>query len=1076
MEKREIYLRGIFCAFLLVSFQASGQVSPEAEAAAQAGLLMRSAYAYRCDDKYDSSRVLFEKAAQIYKANGNWQREAYCNNGAAECSSAEGKFQKAIEVLEKERGDAAANGHESPETAFTRELLGYIYLNTDRTTDAARELGQALDIWSRALPTDSTRIANCLGYLGWGYTLAGRYAEAASSLKQALAIHLRRPGTNSLELAQTYLYLGGLENAQCEFDSAITYFDTCGSLLSARHNEGGAVAGEMCLWKGMAYGSKGDYVRALELKKQSIDIYRRLYGERHCSVAGGYVALGEEYEQIGDYHRAAYYLERGEGLMTENLGKDHSSLAVPLDLMARAYSRMREPVKALDCVERAIAIRRSALGEKHPELAYSYETRGDIETQLKRPEEAARDYSTALLLRKQVGGQERRYDIIRLMIHLGSASMSMGNLGAADTILHQALEAEKMSSSESRVQLAAVEGALGDLAMHRADFAGALRSYHRGMAALCTDFADTSVFAFPGKEQFINYQEAVALLASQGKAFHSAFERSHTRVRDLKASLDSYLLALRILKRSRRIFSTEDSRLSQEEETSTLFESALEVALEVGRFTGRAEYRKIAFAIAEQSKAQTLLEATRKGDVQREGGAADTLLVRDRMLRMELTRCENALAEGEAYPKDKMDALREKRFTLLQEIEGVAETIEREHPEIVGTDDTPLTLDQIERTLDDRTAIIEYIVSPRLIHAFVVRKDGFDAYSTPRPRSFAGDIQKMLAAIKGFDEQAYIEKSVKICSLLISPLRHSLRGVGQLVIVPDGVLCYLPFEVLLTGDGNPANLTTDSLPYLIRSDEILYSYSSAFYLRCRSGGTGGVQAPQSFLGFAPVFGGEKPADEMLASRYLAQRGDSTVLRSATVRGKYFEELPNSEKEVSDIHRCFSEKGLFSQEFLRQDATEEAFKANAGKYSVVHIATHGLVDEADPRMSALVFTPNDTTLSQEDGILYADEVQDLKLNADLVVLSSCESGVGKMVRGEGLMALTRGFFYAGARNVVFSLWRVIDRQTSDLMSLFYKEVLAGRSYSYALRAAKLKMIAAPGSAYPLNWAGFVLVGR
>jgi CHAT domain-containing protein len=237
-----------------------------------------------------------------------------------------------------------------------------------------------------------------------------------------------------------------------------------------------------------------------------------------------------------------------------------------------------------------------------------------------------------------------------------------------------------------------------------------------------------------------------------------------------------------------------------------------------------------------------------------------------------------------------------------------------------------------------------------------------------------------------------------------------------------------------------------------------------------------VQAPRSFLGFAPVFGGEKPADEMLASRYLAQRGDSTVLRSATVRGKYFEELPNSEKEVSDIYRCFSEKGLFSQEFLRQDATEEAFKANAGRYSVVHIATHGLVDEADPRMSALVFTPNDTTLSQEDGILYADEVQDLKLNADLVVLSSCESGVGKMVRGEGLMALTRGFFYAGARNVVFSLWRVIDRQTSDLMSLFYKEVLAGRSYSYALRAAKLKMIATPGSAYPLNWAGFVLVGR
>ena len=142
---------------------------------------------------------------------------------------------------------------------------------------------------------------------------------------------------------------------------------------------------------------------------------------------------------------------------------------------------------------------------------------------------------------------------------------------------------------------------------------------------------------------------------------------------------------------------------------------------------------------------------------------------------------------------------------------------------------------------------------------------------------------------------------------------------------------------------------------------------------------------------------------------------------------------------------------------------------------MHLATHSFVNEDRPQLSGIAFSqPIDSTAS-DDGILYPDEIYNLDINADLVVLSSCESGVGKAVKGEGLLALTRGFLYAGTSNIIASLWKVSDRQTSKLMLQFYEQYLSGKRYSSALRDSKLAMIKDPFSAYPMFWAGFVLVG-
>jgi CHAT domain-containing protein len=225
-----------------------------------------------------------------------------------------------------------------------------------------------------------------------------------------------------------------------------------------------------------------------------------------------------------------------------------------------------------------------------------------------------------------------------------------------------------------------------------------------------------------------------------------------------------------------------------------------------------------------------------------------------------------------------------------------------------------------------------------------------------------------------------------------------------------------------------------------------------------------------FSGFAPVFRDEDKNNEiLLANRSLLT--DSTI-RSFSVDGTLIDELPFSETEVKTIIEMYKQHNQNAIGYFYTDASEENFKKIVSKYKYIHIASHSIINESKPKLSAIIFSQPTDTVDIEDGILYADDIYNLYLNADLVVLSSCESGIGKLVRGEGMMALTRGFLYAGVSNIIVSLWKVHDRHTKELMVELYKNILAGKSYSQSLREVKLKML----DKGPKVWSSFVLVGR
>jgi CHAT domain-containing protein len=296
----------------------------------------------------------------------------------------------------------------------------------------------------------------------------------------------------------------------------------------------------------------------------------------------------------------------------------------------------------------------------------------------------------------------------------------------------------------------------------------------------------------------------------------------------------------------------------------------------------------------------------------------------------------------------------------------------------------------------------------------------------------------------------------KFYNILIEPcLRYTDKR--NLTIVPDGAITYLPFETFITRDTDTEYINYLNLPYLIRDYSIGYSHSSTLLFSERLK----TKSPErKVLAFAPEY--RNPyvdAPEETVRQILSDKDILLPLKGII-------------KEVQSINETVP-----SRVFLNEKATEASFKKHASDYNVLHLAMHTLMRDDEPLYSHLAFTNVNPGDSIDDNRLYAYEIYNLKLNAQMVVLSSCSSGVGKMHKGEGMMSLARGFIYAGCPSIIMTLWQVSDQSSSDLMTSFYRYLKKGKSKQEAMRLAKIDYLDSADdlTSNPYFWSGFVVVG-
>ena len=381
---------------------------------------------------------------------------------------------------------------------------------------------------------------------------------------------------------------------------------------------------------------------------------------------------------------------------------------------------------------------------------------------------------------------------------------------------------------------------------------------------------------------------------------------------------------------------------------------------------------------------------------------------------------------------------------------------------------------KIQSEMDSQTALLEYFLGDSTVYIFSITQNQYNVIEIPKLQDFdslANAYYLSLAKMKPEDYRVLVPQMYKT---LITPVEAFIREKQHLVIIPDGVLHRIPFETL--APLVPPKADFNNITYLLNDYNISYHYSVKLYQdQYRQVNQGGQK---DYLGFAPVF-----SDDNISRRSINEdtvgigASDAKRFRVVQLLGERYSELKHTEREITEIRRLFAEYGKTGDIYLHQTASEETVKSDMLiNYRFVHFATHGFVDLQEPRLSGLILAQPRNLPAKEDGILFSGEAYNLNLNADLVVLSACETGFGKIYRGEGAMALTRGFLFSGARNLVTSYWSVLDESTSELMIAFYKNILEGNSFSASLRNAKLSIISGKTNAFPGQWGAFILIGN
>ncbi|MEA3480019.1 MAG: CHAT domain-containing protein [Bacteroidota bacterium] len=552
-----------------------------------------------------------------------------------------------------------------------------------------------------------------------------------------------------------------------------------------------------------------------------------------------------------------------------------------------------------------------------------------------------------------------------------------------------------------------------------------------------------------------------------------------------------------LINQARQSISTKSDKIALGELASEVYKGAVNVCINLSASLSSRQigpgsdsvsyYNEQAFYFSEKNKSSVLLEALAGAEAQKFAGIPDTLLKEEHKLQIDIALYKRLLAEQPDSAKEII--FRDKLFKANRQYDKLISVFESQYPGYyeLKYNLKPSGVKEIQEILDNETALISYLTGDSTITIFTITKNRLDIKTAPAIENLAytiGDFRYgLLYPNSSMSAVAYKEYAYEMYGQLFP--EDVFKGIKNLIIIPDAELSMIPFEALLTE--NPGDKEWKELPYLVKKYTISYSYSAnLFYKTFPKEQTTKPEYTDlnDWLAFAPVFDDYNTSGLTIRTRELLQQldtisVDTTGTRGILLKGDSIRPLPGTENEVQSIFKQFDENGKKALVQIRRNANEEFIKSGELKnYRLLHFATHGFVNTLKPELSGILLA-QDTTIN-EDGILYSGEIYNLKLNADLTVLSACETGLGEIKEGEGLIGLARALLYAGSKNIIVSLWKVADRSTSDLMIDFYKNLLEAnqekQEFSQALQQAKLKMIDEGKYAHPFYWSPFILIGK
>ena len=989
-----------------------------------------------------------------------------------------------------------------PSVAASYLDLGNAYNKQGRNVEAIDCNKKALDIYLSTYGTNHSLVATSYNNLGMNYKGQGQYEKAMDYSEKALNMRLSIYGENHPDVASSYLNLGNIFYAQSEYGKAIKLYEKAVKIKLSIHGEQHLAIVNAYNNLGTVYSRQGRYEKAIDSYKKILKIYLTAYGENHPNVVTSCLSIGMVYAELCQYERATNYFNKALNIGLLIYEKKHHTLADTYGNLGVIYKNKGQYEKAINFYEKALNIYVSLYGENHPDVATSYYNL-DIIYLLQDKYKKAMRYSEKALN-------------IRLSIHEGNhpdIAASYHNIGNIFYAQSQYQEAMDFYKKALKMNLSLY----GEIHPNVARYYHNLGLYHdeKGQYEKATEFCEKAldirlyVYGEKHSEVAFSYHNLGSTYDNLGK-----YEKAIDLYREALSSLSftnienlSYVTSLFHLIRVfqsmgitcyNKCLATKDyTALSDAHHyfkyaiaahnfhsKSIGLNPKLQIAkkaFEINNFaidinhllyqtTDSIHYLHEAFTFSENTKAAQLYETIQESDALSFSNIPDSLLEKEYDLRVNITFYEKQRQEKFNAGLNQTDStvlkISGKLFDVRRDYEKLKTLFEKEYPDYyrLKYDLSTVGVAEIQKDIiEENETLLEYFVGDSAIYIYVVNQNDFQFHKVEKDFPLEEWIKDFRLAnndkkpTRDVNVEHYHETAHELYQKLIAPVAKHLKE--KVIIVPDGILGYLPFEALLVEQADDP-LDWRNHHYWLRDKQISYCYSATLLKEMKEKQPK-KKAAKGVLALAPFYG----TDTVLLTRELpfADPIDLGTLHA----------LPFSGEEVLGIREVLGNTRV--DVYTKKYATAAQFTGQASDYKVIHLATHGKADDKVGDYSFLVFAEQEDSTANE--FLYVRDLFDLQLNAEMVVLSACQTGIGELQKGEGIISLARGFTYAGTKSIITSLWSVHDESTKDLMVGFYEHLKAGKTKDEALQLCKLDYLGAVphGKAHPFYWSGFIGIG-
>lgn len=999
---------------------------------AEARALIDEANRLRAEQKLSTSRQALDHYAQarLCRQSLNLPREeADVLRAIGEVHFELGEYQ----LSQRSYQSALAKSREIDDLHGEAEALtalGLIHIHLDQTDKSLECSVRALSLSRQiAHPNISARALDNMGFANY---MSGDFPKASDYLNQALVIAEKLNDQSTL--AAILLHRGYLQNDSTELIKALDSYQRALPLWQVGKASGGLSRTLAAI--GGIFTVIGETQKALDYNQRALAIQQQA-GDRP-GQAITFNNIGYAYETLGDTDRA---LENYLEALTcyQQLGHKRGEAQTSV-FVGNMYRLLGNHAKARDYYERGRHLS-SELKDKVVE-AFALNNMGLLLQSEGKLQASISNYSEALLLYQAVG--DRRGEVI-----------SLNNLGYAREAL-----GDKQTALKLLLQAEPIVAAINDREL----------------------------------ELLLRYNVAHV-------------ERSLLQIDQARAQIEA---GLQLIESLRVKLDRHELRTSYFASVRQYYDLYIDLLMELHKQNPSAGWDVIALGASERARARSLLELLNEVGADIHQGVDPLLLTRKALLESELNQKAQAqiAAQNGNQKTEESAALSTTIRNLTREYQEIEGKIRAASPRYQAlSQPEPLSAQGIQQQLNSDTLLLEFTLGEARSFVWAVTTDSVRAFELPEGSKIESAAKRVVQAITSRNravwnetpqqwrtrlnqaDAEYSKTSAALSELVLGPVAP-LLGQKRLLIVADGALQLVPFGALPTPKGSSPTFagtenrrrSTVRTRFLIEDHEIVSAASASVLAIQRREAEKRQPAPHAVAVIAnPVF---DPNDPRVSAK--VQRKESNDVGSAAKpspltlalrdmgKGPVPRPLPLSRDEAEAIINL-APRGQAMLALNFEASRETAMSSELAKYRIVHFATHGLIDLEHPELSGIILSLVDKTGKSQDGFLRLHEIYNLNLPVHLVVLSACETAIGKQIKGEGPIALTRGFMYAGATQVLASLWKVDDEATAELMAEFYLQIFANNlKPAAALRVAQVKMLR-KNQRSPYFWAGFVLQG-